>query len=411
MGSPYGAGVQVDEQVNTAANAAVAALLRKQLAAGEHHGVAVAAFLHGAPLVHAWAGPGVNGSSLIMGASVAKGATAAALAVLHAKGMLDYSVRVSSLWPGFENGKENVTVEQAISHRAGLCTSLPGPRALVQFLHCFYTRGWRAMGDAGVAWIATLRPQWPPGTYAQYHPISFSWIVCGIVHGCTGGQHLRDLFVEHVAAPLQSASAMYLGVLPPHESRRVVRLVRQTIAQMWRNTGAASFMVVRVLRLVVAWLEAVIMTAIFNAVVFREVCLPSSNGFWTAMSLARLYGAFANGGSVQLPDTSRSVQLLDASKLEALLCKIRTDARVDSHRGDASAMNALGWSPWPSLGAPTDSLVLGHGGMGGSVAWAAVDLGLSVAVLRTGYSPISLGDCAATRELCECILAHAARDA
>lgn len=410
MGAPYGVVVQVDERVDTAANAAVAALLRKQLASGEQ-GVVVAAFLHGCPLVHAWAGPGVNESSLIMGASVAKGVTAAALAVLHAKGMLDYTVRVSSLWPGFErSGKENVTVEQAISHRAGLCTSLPGPRTLVRLLYSFYARSWRAMGDAGVAWIATLCPQWPPGTYAQYHPVSFSWIVLGIVHGCTGG-HLRDLFVEHVAAPLQSASEMYLGVLPPRERRRVVRLVRQNVSQMWRNTGAASFVVVRVFRLVIAWLEAIIMTTIFNSILFSLVCLPSSNGFWTAMSLARLYGAFANGGSVQLPDTSRSVQLLDASKLEALLCKIRTDARVDSREGESSAMNALGWSPWPSLGAPTDSLVLGHGGMGGSVAWADVDRGLSVAVLRTGYSPISLGDCAATRELCECIRAHAARDA
>ena len=118
MGAPDDAGgdggVQCDGSIDTAANAAVVALLRKQLAAGEQHGVAVAAFLHGVPLVHAWAGPGVHARSLFMGASVAKGCTAAALAVLHSRGLLDYTARVSSVWPEFQrNGKGEVTIEQA----------------------------------------------------------------------------------------------------------------------------------------------------------------------------------------------------------------------------------------------------------------------------------------------------------
>jgi CubicO group peptidase (beta-lactamase class C family) len=163
----------------------------------------------------------------------------------------------------------------------------------------------------------------------------------------------------------------------------------------------------RAARFLIAWLEALIMTTIFNARVFEAVCLPSSNGFWTAIAVARLYGALANAGRVQLPDTAGSVELLDAAKLAALLHKVRTDARVPSPEGEA--LNSLGFSPWPHLcaGADTGSLVLGHGGMGGSVAWADVDRGLSVAILRSRYSPISLGCCAATRELAECIRAHA----
>ena len=403
-------GVHVDDRVSTAANSAVAALLRKQQAAGEHSGgIVIAAFLRGEPVVHAWTGPGVNEHSLVMPASVAKGCTAAALAVLHSRGLLDYSARVCSLWPEFRNGKEDVTVEQAISHRAGLCTTVPGLRVALAMLYAFFSRGWRAKSDVGVAWVARLKPQWPPGSWAAYHPVSWSWIVIGICEGCTGGQHIRDLFAEHVAKPLESAASMFLGVLPPQEHRRVLRQVRPSIVRLWHSTaGTSAYVLVRLVRLFIAWLEAVIMTSIFNNfAIFAAVCLPSSNGFWTASAVARLYGALANAGRVQLPDSSSSVQLLDATKLGALLVKIRTDPRVSSSEGDETALNALGFSPWPSLGAPTDSLVLGHGGMGGSVAWADVDRGLAVAVLRSTYAPISLGACAATRELCECIRAYA----
>lgn len=264
------------------------------------------------------------------------------------------------------------------------------------------------MSDTGVSWVGRLTPEWSPGAWAAYHPVSWSWIVIGICHGCTG-RHIRDVFVEDVATPLASTTCMHLGVLPPQERRRVVRMVRPSILQLWRSSaGAALSTLMRVVRVLVAYLEALIMTTIFNSRVFEAVCLPSSNGFWTALAVARLYGALANGGRVQLPDGVGSVELLDAAKLAALHHKIRTDARVASPEGE-TARNSLGFSPWPHLcaGADTESLVLGHGGMGGCVAWADVDRGLSVAILRSSYSPVSLGCCAATRELGECIRAHA----
>lgn len=403
-------GVQCDGNIDTPANAAVVALLRKQVAAGDHHGVAVAAFLNGVPIVHAWAGPGVHARTLFMGASVAKGCTAAALAVLHSRGLLDYTARVSSVWPDFQrNGKGDVTVEQALSHRAGLYASMPRPGIALRLLCRHYLRGWRAMSDAGCSWLAALTPDWSPGTWAAYHPVSWSWIVIGICQGCTG-RHIRDVFAEEVASPLDSATCMHLGVLPQQERRRVLLMVRPSAAQLWRSSAGAAVGLLRVMRFLAAWLEALVMVTIFNANVFSAVCLPSSNGFWTAIAVARLYGALANGGSVQLPDSTSSVELFDAAKLAALHHKVRTDARVASPEGE-TAQNSLGFSPWPHLcaGADTDSLVLGHGGMGGSVAWADVDRGLSVAVLRSSYSPISLGACAATRELAECIRAHAPR--
>jgi CubicO group peptidase (beta-lactamase class C family) len=53
--------------------------------------------------------------------STTKGMSAIALAMLNSRGYLDYDAPVVRYWPEFgQNGKENVTVRQLISHEAGL---------------------------------------------------------------------------------------------------------------------------------------------------------------------------------------------------------------------------------------------------------------------------------------------------
>ena len=415
--------VHTDSSLDTAANAAVVALLRQQVAEGRQAGVAVAAFRHGRLIAHAWAGDGVRADTLFMAASVSKGCVAAALAVLHSRGLLDYAAPVSKYWAAFAaRGKAEVTVEQAVSHRAGLCAGTPGPRVVARLLALHAAFGWRAMLDGGIAWVATLEPEWPPGTQAAYHHVSWSWIVAGIVRGCTGGAAVRDVFAEHVAAPLAAARDAHVGVLPRAEARRVCKMVRPGLVALWRHTREEllphATRLVCLVRTLLAWLEALVMTLIFNSALFASVCLPSSNGFWTAAAVARLYGALANGGRVELPaddagGDAKVATLLTDDALARIVAKVRDDPRVPSPReGPGSrALNGLGFTPWPGAvhGADTSSCILGHGGMGGSVAFADIDRGLGVAILRAGYTPISLSQtsaCATTRELADCIRAH-----
>jgi CubicO group peptidase (beta-lactamase class C family) len=119
MGAPPAAAsapvvVHCQPGVDSAAQRAVVELLRAQLAEKRQEGVAVAAYRHGKLLVSAWAGAGVQRDTLFMAASVSKGVTAAALAVLHSRGLLDYTAPVCRYWPAFAaNGKEDITVEQA----------------------------------------------------------------------------------------------------------------------------------------------------------------------------------------------------------------------------------------------------------------------------------------------------------
>ncbi len=53
--------------------------------------------------------------------STSKGAVAAAAALCVQQGLLEYSALVTKYWPEYgQNGKENTTVADVLSHRAGL---------------------------------------------------------------------------------------------------------------------------------------------------------------------------------------------------------------------------------------------------------------------------------------------------
>ena len=64
--------------------------------------------------------------------------------------------------------------------------------------------------------------------------------------------------------------------------------------QNLRLLSVAYILVVGVL----AWLESLLWVTIGNLRSFRRLCLPSSNGVFTARSLGAMYGALANGGTL-----------------------------------------------------------------------------------------------------------------
>jgi CubicO group peptidase (beta-lactamase class C family) len=53
--------------------------------------------------------------------STTKGLSAAVLALLHSRGLLDHDERVATYWPGFARaGKQDITVRALLSHQAAL---------------------------------------------------------------------------------------------------------------------------------------------------------------------------------------------------------------------------------------------------------------------------------------------------
>ncbi|CAF3961134.1 unnamed protein product [Rotaria sordida] len=96
--------------------------------------------------------------------STSKGFVAAAVALAVQRGLLDYSALVTRYWPEYgQNGKENTTVADIMSHRAGL-PDISEP--FEQFLN------WTAM----IRTLEQMAPLWPPGSAHGYHALTYGWL-------------------------------------------------------------------------------------------------------------------------------------------------------------------------------------------------------------------------------------------
>jgi len=61
-------------------------------------------------------------NTLVLFFSATKGMATICLAKLHSEGKIDFDENVAAYWPEFaQNGKEDITVSQLLSHQSGLC--------------------------------------------------------------------------------------------------------------------------------------------------------------------------------------------------------------------------------------------------------------------------------------------------
>ncbi|CAK5022937.1 unnamed protein product [Meloidogyne enterolobii] len=87
--------------------------------------------------------------------------------MLVERNSLAYSDAVSKFWPEFaKNGKESVTIEDILNHKAGLAAidtpilikdALSNPKKISEILE-------------------NQKPNWEPGTKSGYHAVSFGWL-------------------------------------------------------------------------------------------------------------------------------------------------------------------------------------------------------------------------------------------
>jgi CubicO group peptidase (beta-lactamase class C family) len=138
--------------------------------------------------------------------SVSKAIAGLLVARLVDAGKLDYAQTVASIWPEFaQAGKGAITIEQALSHQAGL-SGFPGPMEPSVWFD------W----DAVCAKLAAMAPLWPPGTASGYHPVTFGFLA-GEIFRRVDGRHLIQAIREDLAEPL--GLDLWLG-LPDAEKPR-----------------------------------------------------------------------------------------------------------------------------------------------------------------------------------------------
>jgi CubicO group peptidase (beta-lactamase class C family) len=121
--------------------------------------------------------------------SVTKAFSAALAWLLIGDGAIADSTRVADVVPEFgANGKQAVTVEHLLTHTAGFARAPMRPEE-------------GADREQRVQRMATWWLDWEPGTRTEYHATSAYWALVEVVDRITGSD-FRSVFADRVAGPL-----------------------------------------------------------------------------------------------------------------------------------------------------------------------------------------------------------------
>src|SRR3954452_20938507 len=139
--------------------------------------------------------------TLAISFSTTKGGASTVIHRLADRGALDYDEPVASYWPEFAaGGKQDVTVRDVLTHRAGLSS-----------VQAVASRAEDLLDHIGMEERLAARTTRAPTSRSAYHAITYGWLVAGIARRVTGGQGLAELVKSEIAEPL-GAPALHIGV-------------------------------------------------------------------------------------------------------------------------------------------------------------------------------------------------------
>jgi CubicO group peptidase (beta-lactamase class C family) len=284
-------------------------------------------------------------------ASTGKGVAVSIAHMLIERGDLRYDQRVADVWPEFSaHGKDRVTLRDVLLHTAGV----PGlwPQITPEDL-CDW--------DRVCAFIADEPPWWPPGTETGYHALTFGFVLGEAVRRATG-RTLAAALREEIAAPLGVVDELHFGV-PDDLLAGIARQGPDGAASPPPRPGSP--------------LDRVIPPGVRPTAAFanrRDVLRADipSQGTMSARAVARMYAALL--GHVD------GVDLVSREHLTSMAAP--AFAGFDQVMGCPTTW-ALGYSP-ARLGAAGSrpGSTFGMVGSNGSAAYADIDSGVAVAVMR-----------------------------
>lgn len=342
----------------------VKALINSAVASGAETGVQVAVIVDGSLVVDAVAGvidPNsarpVSTQSLFFAASTAKGLGSAVAHALIARGELDDDLRVAEVWPEFgTHGKDRVTLAHLLCHTAGL--PAPPYETTVRDL-C----DWDYMCTA----LAGARPWWEAGTEFGYHAVTFGFLLGETVRRATG-RTLRWWLEELITGPLGVSDDVHFGVPTTLLPRVVTQQADRDAANPAPEVGSGAD------RAIPPAIRPDAGYANRRDVLAAEI---PSQGTMTAKGASSVYAALLG----HVPN----VELVSPDRRERM-------ATV-THRGRDAVMGVesawtLGFSPHrPASGLEHMGSTFGMFGMNGSGAYADLDSGVAVALMRNRFNP------------------------
>lgn len=271
--------------------------------------------------------------------STTKAVAATMIARLVEQGRLAWNQPVAEVWPEFAaQGKGAITVEQVLSHQAGL----PG------FVEQIDPTLWYEPATIA-AMLAAKAPMWAPGTASGYHALTVGYLV-GEIFRRVDGRSLGTALREDITGP--AGLDLWIG-LPDSEHDRCAALKPPVgMPQFGEITDPKR----------AAFLSTWAGPSGRAGGDWRRIEVPSANGHATAEALARFMGALAADGDIG------AVHVLSpASVREMSRQRIRSQDLVlpfDMSWAAGFMRNEPNFFFGPT---PT---TIGHAGWGGSCAFA-----------------------------------------
>jgi len=264
-------------------------------------GAACAVYKDGEKIVDLWGGyrdyktrAPWEEDTMVLVFSSTKGVASMAVALAHSRGLFDYDEKVGTYWPEFaQNGKENITVRQLLSHQAGLA-AIDEPLDLATLANL----------DQLAEALAKQKPAWEPGTKHGYHAITLGWYEGELIRRVDPKKRsLGQFFQDEIAKPL--GIEFYIGLPDDVPDSRVATLHAPMYTfRMLFNIGKMPKDFVKAMLLSPKSITA---RAFYNPKVtggvlayntrpIRSVELPAANGIGQVRSIAKAYSAFAQDG-------------------------------------------------------------------------------------------------------------------
>lgn len=348
------------------------------VASGAEIGLQVAVLREGRLVVDAVAGVAdrrtgepVTARTLFFATSTGKGVASTVAHALVERGELGYDQRLADVWPEFAaHGKDRVTLADVLVHSAAVPELWPqiAPEELCDW-------------ERVCAFIADQSPRWTPGAMTGYHALTFGFVLGEHVRRATG-RTIASVLRDEIAAPLGVVDELHFGV-PRHLLARVARAGPEGAAPPRPEPGSPPDRAIP---------PGVQPTAAFaNRHDILTADIPSQ-GTMTARAAARMYSALLGH--------------IDAVKLVSLqrLLTIATPAfsGIDQVMGFPTTW-ALGYSPARLGSKPSrPGSTFGMPGSNGTAAYADIDSGVAVAVLRNRID----GDFSVVATIDDIISAH-----
>jgi CubicO group peptidase (beta-lactamase class C family) len=291
--------------------------------------------------------------------SVTKAIVASASWILLQEGALDLSDRVVDWIPEFgTHGKEVVTLEQLLTHTCGF------PNAP------FETEDWRDPGRR-LARFAQWRLEWEPGSRFVYHGNSAMWVLAELVTRRSGLDY-REFIRRRISGPL-GLRDLHIG-LPTSERDRVAELIAvgRPPPDARRRGSPVDAPPID---------EAELPR--FNSPSWREIGSPSGGAITTAADVALFYQGLLADAAGRGPGIWQASQLEDAWRpRNSDLVDPMTRQRA--YRGLGVVVAGERERMWRGFAEACSARSFGHMGLGGQIAWADPESGLSFAFCTNG---------------------------